>query len=57
MFDSPNGPVIAAAGARGQWIFVVPSQRLVMTATGNNDSAAWVGPLEILFSYVLRALP
>jgi CubicO group peptidase (beta-lactamase class C family) len=47
--------VIAAAGAMGQWIFVVPSARLVMVATGDDDSR-WTAALEFLSSDVLPSV-
>jgi RNA polymerase sigma-70 factor, ECF subfamily len=56
LFDYRGQDVIAASGALGQWIFVVPSLRLVVTATGNNESGQWVAPLEILFANILPAI-
>jgi len=47
--------VIAAAGAMGQWIFVVPSARLVVVATGDDDSR-WTAALEFLSSDVLPSV-
>ena len=56
LFDDRGQDVIAASGALGQWIFVVPSLRLVVAATGNNDSGLWVSPLEILFANILPSI-
>jgi len=52
LFGYNGNDVIAASGALGQWIFVVPSMQLVMSATGNDASRA-LAAVEILFSTVL----
>jgi CubicO group peptidase (beta-lactamase class C family) len=44
--------IIAAAGAMGQWILVVPSARLVVVATSDDDSR-WTAPVEFLSSHLL----
>lgn len=54
--SSNFGDVITAAGARGQWIFVVPSARLVVTMTGENTDGLWVSGVSTLFSHVLPSV-
>lgn len=51
------GDVVVAAGAQGQWIFVVPRHRLVMTATGERDSdfSAMYAP-DFLYTHVLASV-
>ena len=44
--------IIAASGAMGQWILVVPSARLVVVATSDDDSR-WTAPVEFLSSHLL----
>jgi CubicO group peptidase (beta-lactamase class C family) len=56
LFDDRGNDIIAASGALGQWIFIAPSIRLVVAATGSNDSGQWVSPLEILYSHILPAV-
>jgi CubicO group peptidase (beta-lactamase class C family) len=51
--NSNLGDVITAAGARGQWIFVVPAPRLVVTMTGENTDGLWVSGVTTLFSHIL----
>ena len=50
----PEG-VTAAIGRWGQWIFIVPSANLVMTATGEVDANFLSAPTA-LYRYVLPAL-
>src|SRR4030095_3264906 len=50
-----TGDVWTAAGALGQWIFVVPSLGLVVVATSNNDQGPWTAPVEFLYSHILPA--
>jgi CubicO group peptidase (beta-lactamase class C family) len=45
--------VVTAAGAQGQFIFVVPRSRLVVVATSDNDDARWAAPVGFLFSDIL----
>lgn len=47
--------VIAASGAMGQWILVVPSARLVLVATSDDDSR-FTAPVEFLSSHVLPSV-
>lgn len=47
--------VIAASGAMGQWILVVPSARLVVVATSDDDSR-FTAPVEFLSSHVLPSV-
>jgi CubicO group peptidase (beta-lactamase class C family) len=51
-----GGDVVTASGANGQWIFVVPSLRLVVVATGDNDDALWSAPVEFLYAYILPSV-
>jgi CubicO group peptidase (beta-lactamase class C family) len=51
-----SGDVIAAAGARGQWIFAVPSLGLVVVTTAENDDANWARPVDFLFTHIIGAL-
>jgi CubicO group peptidase (beta-lactamase class C family) len=44
--------IIAAAGAMGQWILVVPSAGLVVVATADDDGR-WTAPVEFLSSHLL----
>jgi CubicO group peptidase (beta-lactamase class C family) len=55
-FIDDQGPIVTASGARGQWIFVVPSRRLVVASTGNNDDGRWTAPVDFLYSHVLPAV-
>lgn len=55
LLDYQGNDVIAAAGALGQWIFVVPSMRLVAVTTGANDDGGWAAPVEFLYSHILPA--
>jgi CubicO group peptidase (beta-lactamase class C family) len=48
--------IITASGALGQWIFVSPRDRLVVTATGNNDNGFQVSPVDFLYSDILTAV-
>ncbi|HUR20240.1 MAG TPA: serine hydrolase [Vicinamibacterales bacterium] len=50
---SSFGDVITASGARGQFIFVVPGAKLVVTMTGENNDGLWVSGISTLFSHVL----
>ena len=47
--------IIAASGAMGQWILVVPSARLVLAATSDDDSR-WTAPVEFLSSHLLPSV-
>ena len=48
--------VVAAVGARGQFIFVSRQDHLVVTATGSNDGSAWTSPAEFLYSDIIPAI-
>ena len=48
--------IITASGAMGQWIFVVPSERLVVVSTATNDDGRWASPVEFLTSHVLPSV-
>jgi CubicO group peptidase (beta-lactamase class C family) len=47
--------VIAASGAMGQWIFIVPSANLVVAATSDDDNR-WTAPVEFLSSHILPSV-
>jgi CubicO group peptidase (beta-lactamase class C family) len=49
------GGVIAAAGAGGQWILVVPDRRLVLVSTANNTNENFGAAVRILYDDVLPA--
>jgi CubicO group peptidase (beta-lactamase class C family) len=49
------GGVIAASGARGQWILAVPDRRLVVVSTAENSNAQWAAPVQILYDQILPA--
>jgi CubicO group peptidase (beta-lactamase class C family) len=46
-------PVITASGTGGQWIFVVPSLRVVVATTADNDDRLWSTPVTFLYSDIL----
>jgi len=51
------GDIITASGARGQWIFAVPREDLVMVSTAENgDSPNANRPTDFLYTHVLRAV-
>jgi CubicO group peptidase (beta-lactamase class C family) len=47
--------VVTAAGAQGQFVFVVPASRLVVVVTSENDDSRWSAPIGFLFSHILPA--
>ena len=49
-----DGPTIVAAGAQGQWIFVVPNADLVAVATGEYD-ANFESAVNFFYGYILPA--
>jgi hypothetical protein len=53
LLDDQGGDIVTAAGARGQFIFVAPRERLVMAVTSDNDDARWAAPVTFLYSHVL----
>lgn len=48
--------VITAAGARGQWLFVVPSMSLVVVSTAQNSPPLDRRPVRFLYSHVLASI-
>ena len=50
----PNG-VITASGARGQWIFVVPSRQLVVVSNGGNEDGRASAAVQFLYDTILPA--
>ena len=48
--------IITASGALGQWIFVSSRDRLVVTATGNNDNGFQASPVDFFYSDILTAV-
>ena len=51
----PDG-VIAAAGARGQWIFAVPGRSLAVAVTSENPGEYFGAPVQFLYSHILPAI-
>ena len=49
------GGVIAASGARGQWILAVPDRQLVIVSTAENANAQWAAPVQMLYDQILPA--
>lgn len=54
--DDGGGDIVAAAGARGQWIFVSPRRQLVVVSTADNDDSRWTAAVSFLYSHVLPAV-
>ena len=50
------GGVVAAAGARGQWIFVVRDRQLAVTSTAENADANFDAAVRILYDHILPAV-
>jgi CubicO group peptidase (beta-lactamase class C family) len=53
---SRAGDAYIAAGARGQWIIVIPELDMVVVSTGWDYSDGWVAPVDLLFTDVLPAV-
>ena len=57
---SSNGwetDIITASGARGQWLFVVPSLDLVVAATSNGAGyQGYIDPVDFLYTYILPSI-
>jgi len=51
-----DNDVITAAGARGQWLFVVPSRSLVVVSTAQETSTLAQRPVRFLYSHVLASI-
>ncbi|MBV6505197.1 MAG: hypothetical protein ILNGONEN_00755 [Syntrophorhabdaceae bacterium] len=52
-----DGDIITAAGAGGQWIFIVPKHDLVITVTANAfNGGDWLQPVDFLYGDILRAV-
>ncbi len=52
-----DGDIITAAGAGGQWIFIVPKHDLVVTVTGNGfNGGDWLQPVDFLYADILKAV-
>ena len=49
------GGVISAAGARGQWILVVPDRQLIVVSTAENSDSRWAAAVQILYDDILPA--
>jgi len=47
--------VFTCAGARGQWLFVIPAFDLVVVVTGASDASFTAGP-DVLYSTILPAI-
>ncbi|HEV8485515.1 MAG TPA: serine hydrolase [Blastocatellia bacterium] len=50
-----DADVYTAAGARDQWIFVIPKYDMVVVVTGNT-SATFAQPVDFLYTDILRAV-
>ena len=50
-----DADVYSAAGARDQWIFVIPKYDMVVVVTGNT-SATFAQPVDFLYTDILRAV-
>ena len=49
--------IITASGAKGQWLFIVPSLDLVVAATSNGAGyQGYIDPADFLYSYILPAI-
>jgi CubicO group peptidase (beta-lactamase class C family) len=48
--------VIAAVGARGQFIFISRQDRVVVAVTGENTGANWSSPVDFFYSDILAAI-
>jgi CubicO group peptidase (beta-lactamase class C family) len=48
--------IVTASGALGQWIFVSPRERLVVTATGNNDNGFQSSAVDFFYSDILSSV-
>jgi CubicO group peptidase (beta-lactamase class C family) len=51
----PRLPIYSARGARGQYLFVVPSHDMVVVVTSWSDGYDQVLPIEFLYSHILPA--
>ena len=55
--EGPDADIYTASGALGQWIFIIPRFDMVVVVTGNAQTYAdWVGPVEFLYTDILRAV-
>jgi CubicO group peptidase (beta-lactamase class C family) len=51
------GDIITASGARGQWIFAIPREDLVMISTAENGDTPNAGrPADFLYTHVLASV-
>jgi hypothetical protein len=51
------GDVITASGARGQWIFAIPREDLVMISTAENGETPNSNkPADFLYTHVLASV-
>ncbi len=51
------GDIITASGARGQWIFALPDEDLVMVTTAENgETPNTIKPIDFLYTHVLASL-
>src|SRR5262249_908659 len=53
--EEPDGDIYTAAGARDQWIFIIPKFDMVVVVTGNT-STTFAEPVDFLYSDILRAV-
>lgn len=55
-FELGGERVIAASGARGEWIFAVPAASLVVSVTSENADGRWIAPVQFFQSHIMPAL-
>jgi CubicO group peptidase (beta-lactamase class C family) len=54
--SAARGDLITASGARGQWIFISPADRLVLVSTAENGDGRGIAAVDFLHAYVLAAV-
>ncbi len=52
---APGEDIYTAAGARDQWIFIIPKYDMVVVVTGNTSST-FAQPVDFLYADILRAV-
>jgi CubicO group peptidase (beta-lactamase class C family) len=51
------GDIITASGARGQWMFAVPEEDLVMVSTAENgDTPNTIKPIDFFYTHVMGSI-
>jgi CubicO group peptidase (beta-lactamase class C family) len=54
--DDRENTIITAAGARDQWIFVIPKYEMVVVVTGNTSDSEFARPVDFLYEDILKAV-